>query len=111
MMRLNLVLLLGVLLSALYLVNVQYESRRLYSELDRAQSQAHRLEAEKERLQVEKRAQATSARVEKLARSQLQMRAATPAVTTYVSYVNGTVASAASSAAVAPANAASGGQP
>ncbi|MDO8374454.1 MAG: cell division protein FtsL, partial [Polaromonas sp.] len=60
MMRLNLVLLLGVLLSALYLVNVQYESRRLYSELDRAQSQAYRLEAENERLQVEKRAQATS---------------------------------------------------
>jgi cell division protein FtsL len=43
MMRLNLVLLLGVLLSALYLVNVQYESRRVYSELDRAKSQALKL--------------------------------------------------------------------
>lgn len=86
MMRLNLVLLLGVVLSALYLVNVQYESRRLYSELDRAKAQAHRLETENERLQVEKRAQATSARVEGLARSRLQMRAATPAITTYVTY-------------------------
>ena len=86
MMRLNLVLLLGVVLSGLYLVNVQYESRSLYSALDRAKSQAHRLAAENERLQVEKRAQATSARVERLAKSQLQMRAATPAITTYVAY-------------------------
>lgn len=96
MTRLNLVLLLGLLLSALYLVNVQYQSRRLYSELDRAQSQALRLAAENERLQVEKRAQATSARVEGLARSRLQMRAATPAVTTYVTLDNGAVAPAAS---------------
>ncbi|MGB4360166.1 MAG: cell division protein FtsL [Rhodoferax sp.] len=86
MTRLNLVLLLGVLLSALYLVNVQYESRRVYSELDRAKSQALKLATENERLQVEKRAQATSARVESLARSKLQMRAATPAVTAYVTY-------------------------
>ena len=43
MTRLNLVLLLGVLLSALYLVNVQYESRRLYSALDRAKSEARKL--------------------------------------------------------------------
>lgn len=84
MMRLNLVLVLGVVLSALYLVNVQYESRRLYSDLDRAKSHAHRLATENERLQVEKRAQATSARVERLAKSALQMRAATPAITTYV---------------------------
>ncbi len=106
MMRLNLVLLLGLLLSALYLVNVQYQSRRVYSELDRAQSQAHRLAAENEALQVEKRAQATSARVESLARSKLQMRAATPAVTTYVTYDNGAAAPAASAT-----SAASGGQP
>ena len=84
MMRLNLVLLLGVLLSALYLVNVQYESRRLYSALDLARSQAHKLAVENEQLQVEKRAQSTSARIESLARVRLQMRAANPAITTYV---------------------------
>lgn len=86
MMRLNLVLLLGVVLSALYLVNVQYESRRLYSALDRAQSEARKLAQENERLQVEKRAQATSARVESLARIRLAMRPVTPGITTYVSY-------------------------
>ena len=80
MTRLNLVLLLGVVLSALYLVNVQYDSRRLYSALDRARSEARKLAIENERLQVEKRAQATSARVEALAKSSLAMRAANPAI-------------------------------
>ena len=46
MMRLNLVLLLAVLASAVYLVNVQYESRRVFTELDRARSEARRLETE-----------------------------------------------------------------
>ena len=111
MMRLNLILLLGVLLSALYLVDVQYQSRRLYSELDRAKSQALKLATENERLQVEKRAQATSARVESLARSKLQMRAATPAVTTYVSYANQAVVPEAVPATDHPASAANGRMP
>ena len=86
MTRLNLVLLLAVLVSSLYLVSVQYESRRLFSDLDKAHSAAHRIEADNERLQVEKRAQATPLRVEKLAKEQLQMRTVTPAITHYVTY-------------------------
>src|ERR1035437_8757604 len=86
MTRLNLVLLLALLTSSLYLVSVQYESRRLFSDLDKERSQARQIETDKERLQVEKRAQATPLRVERLAREQLQMRPATPAVTHYVSY-------------------------
>jgi cell division protein FtsL len=42
------------------------------------------LASEDERLQVEQRAQATHLRVDRLAREQLQMRTATPAVTQYV---------------------------
>ena len=84
MTRLNLVLLLAVLASAFYVVNLQYESRRLFTELDRAKAEARRLETEHQRLQVEKRAQATPLRVEKIARTQLQMRTATPAITQYV---------------------------
>jgi cell division protein FtsL len=84
MTRLNLVLLLAVMLSALYLVRVQYDSRRLYTEIERAQNEYRKLEIEHERLQVEKRAQATPARVEKLAREQLHMKPATPAITQYV---------------------------
>ncbi len=86
MIRVNLVLLLAVLASALYLVDVQYESRRLFSDLDKARAEARRLEADKERLQVEKRAQATPLRVEQLAKTKLQMRTATPAITHYVNY-------------------------
>jgi cell division protein FtsL len=84
MIRLNLTLLVALLASALYLVQVQYESRRLYGEIEKAQNEFRKLEVEHERLQVERRAQATPARVEKLAREQLQMRPATPAVTQYV---------------------------
>lgn len=92
MTRINLVLLVAVVASALYLVRTQYESRRLFAELDRATAEARRLDSENERLQVDKRAQATPARVEKLAREQLQMRAATPAITQYVSWSGGTTA-------------------
>ena len=84
MIRLNLTLLVTLLASALYLVQVQYESRRLYAELERAHNDARKLEVEHERLQVEKRAQATPARVERLAKDQLHMKPATPAITQYV---------------------------
>jgi cell division protein FtsL len=86
MTRLNLALLLAVLASAIYLVNIQYESRRLFTELDKAQAEERRLNSELERLKVEKRSQATSARVEKLASEKLQMRLVLPAITAYVSY-------------------------
>lgn len=84
MTRLNVVLLLAVVASALYLVHMQYESRQLFVELDRAVTEARKLETEHDRLQVEKRAEATPLRVERLARSQLQMRTTTPAITLYV---------------------------
>jgi cell division protein FtsL len=84
--RLSIVLLLAVMASALYLVHVQYESRQLFTEMERATAEAHRLDVERDRLQVEKRGQATPLRVEKLARDQLQMRNTTPAITLYVPY-------------------------
>jgi cell division protein FtsL len=84
MMRLNVVMLIAVLASALYLVRTQYESRRLFTEVDKAMGEARKLQIENERLQVEKRGQATPLRVERLAKEQLQMRTATPAITQYV---------------------------
>ncbi len=86
MIRLNLVLLVAVVVSALYLVQMRYASRHLFVELDKANAEARKLVTESERLQVEKRAQATPLRVEKLARDQLQMRTTTPAITQYVTY-------------------------
>jgi cell division protein FtsL len=108
MTRLNVVLLLAVLASAIYLVHTQYESRRLFTELDRAIAEARRLETEHQRLQVEKRAQATPLRVEKIARAQLNMRTATPAITQYVSDPQG---AATATTAAAAASQPAGGQP
>ena len=86
MTRINFLLLLAVMATALYLVRIQYESRRLYVELEKAATQGQKLESENERLQVEKRAQATPLRVEKMAKERLHMRTASPAITQYVSY-------------------------
>lgn len=88
MIRFNLLLLALVIGSALYLVGVQYESRRLYAELDKANSEAHRLQVEKERLEVVKRAQATPARVERIAREKLGMHQTSVGATTYVTYTS-----------------------
>lgn len=84
MIRLNLVLLAALLLSAMVTVQVQYESRRLIAEIEKAQGEARRLDTEHEQLRVAKRAQSTSLRVERLAKEQLQMRPAGPAITQYV---------------------------
>ena len=88
MTRLNVVLLLAIMGSALYLVHTQYESRRVYVELEKAVAKNRQLTAENERLHVEKRAQATPLRVENLARTGLQMRTVTPAITQYVDSKN-----------------------
>jgi len=82
--RLNVVLLLLLIASSLYLVRVSYESRRLFAELDKAQSDERALDNDSERLKTELRSQATPLRVERTARDRLAMRAATPAVTYYV---------------------------
>ena len=102
MARLNILLLLAVLASALYLVRTQYESRRLYVELEKATAEARKIEMDNERLQVEKRAQATPLKVEKLAKERLQMRTVTPAITQYVTYKDAPAAAATTTTA-APA--------
>ena len=91
MMRLSLFLLVAVLGSALYLVHVRYESRRIYVELEKALAESRKMATDQDRLQVEKRAQATPLRVEKLARDRLQMRTVTPAITQYVTYAGGSL--------------------
>ena len=84
MTRLNVVLLVMLLASSVYLVRVSYESRRLFAELDRGRADERTLANEQQRLLAEKQAQATPLRVEKMARDKLAMRNATPAVTLYV---------------------------
>ena len=86
MTRVNLLLLLALVASAVYLVRVSYDARRLYAAVDRAQAQERQLETEFEQLKAEKQAQATPSRVEKAAREKLGMRNATPAITQYVTH-------------------------
>jgi len=82
--RFNVLLLIVLLASSVYLVNVSYESRRLFAALDKAQGEERSLENESERLKTDLRSQATPLRVERTARERLAMRTATPAVTQYV---------------------------
>ena len=86
MTRLNVLLLVALIFSSLYLVRVSHDSRRLFAELDRARTEERLLDSEHERLRSEKQSQATPLRVEKTARDKLAMRSATPAVTQYVTY-------------------------
>lgn len=84
MTRINILMLVALLVSSIYLVRVSYESRRLFAALDKAQSEERALDADNERLKTELRTQATPLRVERTARDRLAMRTATPAVTQYV---------------------------
>jgi cell division protein FtsL len=84
MAKLNLLLIVALLGSALLLVKTAYESRQLFAALDAARVEKKQLDAEFKRVDAEAQAQGTHLRVERTARERLQMRTATPAVTAYV---------------------------
>ncbi|HRC37320.1 MAG: cell division protein FtsL [Rubrivivax sp.] len=84
MTKLDVILLAMLLASSLLAVNNAYESRRVFSELDRARQVQVQLDAEFKRLDAERQAQGTHLLVEKAAREKLKMRTASPAVTAYV---------------------------
>ena len=84
MSRLNLLLLLVLIISSLFLIRSAYDARRLFADIHKAEVEAMRLDGEYKRLEAERQAQATSLRVERTAREKLQMGTVTPAVTMYV---------------------------
>jgi cell division protein FtsL len=100
--RLNILLLMAVIASALLLVKTAYESRSLFTNIHRADVEALRLAGEHKRLEAERQLQATNLRVDRTARERLQMRTASPAVTMYESRP---------ALPAAPASAAPGGRP
>jgi cell division protein FtsL len=113
MSRLNLLLLLVLIISSLFLIRSAYDARRLFADIHKAEVEAMRLDGEYKRLEAERQAQATSLRVERTAREKLQMRTVTPAVTMYVvdpaaANAAGIVSPAAASAVYTPAMSASG---
>lgn len=86
MTRLNIALLIALMVSALYVVHLQYQSRSLYSAMERARTDAARIAVEHEQLVVQRREQATTARVQQLALKQLGMVNAHPGITEYVQW-------------------------
>ena len=100
MTRINLVLLLLVIASALVMVKSAYDSRRLFNEIYRAEQEAKHLAGEHQRLEADRQLQATNLRVERTARERLKMATVTPAITMYEGKP---AASPASAALIAPA--------
>ena len=84
MTRVSMLLLVATVVSALWLVHSHYESRRMFMDLESARKEAKRIAVDHDRMEVERRAQATPLRVEQIARQQLNMRTASPAITQYV---------------------------
>ena len=82
--RFGMLLTVLVVASALSLVNAQYEARRLFIELERAQSAARQLDIEWSQLQLDQSTLGKHARIEASARSDLGMVPVTPARTQYL---------------------------
>jgi cell division protein FtsL len=80
-LRLNVLLLLALMVSAVLMVRQSYEGRRLFADLERAKNEGRKLEADLHRLRAEREGEATNLRVDQLARERLQMRPITPALT------------------------------
>jgi cell division protein FtsL len=75
MVRLNIVLLFVVLVSALGVVTSQHRARKLFQAMDAEQERARQLEVEFGQLQLELSTWATSPRIESIAREKLRMQA------------------------------------
>lgn len=82
--RITLLLTAALVLCALSLVNAQYEARRLFIELERAQAAARQLEIEWAQLQLDQSTLVKHARIESHARQDLNMIMVTPERTQYL---------------------------
>ncbi|RJG05042.1 cell division protein FtsL [Noviherbaspirillum cavernae] len=82
--RINFVLTVFLVACALSLVNAQYQSRRLFIELERAQAAARQLDIDWAQLQLDQSTLGKHARIEDNARRDLKMAAVTPARTQYL---------------------------
>ena len=74
MLKLEFLLLVFVVASAIGLVSSQHQARKLVTELEREQIRAQQLEVEWGQLQLEQSTWASHARLEKIARERLNMR-------------------------------------
>lgn len=86
--RVNFLFAVALVLCALAVVNAQYQARRLFIELERAQSTARQLDIEWAQLQLEQSTLGKHARIEATARRDLNMVGVTPARTQYLTLGN-----------------------
>ena len=82
--RLSMLLTTLLACSALSLINAQYQARRLFIEIERAQTVTRQLEVEWSQLQLDQSTLGKHARIEANARRDLNMVPLTPARTQYI---------------------------
>lgn len=82
--KINLVLAALLVGCALSLVNAQYQARHLFIELERAQARARQLDIDWAQLQLDQSKLGKHARIEEIARRDLNMTPLTPNRTQYL---------------------------
>jgi cell division protein FtsL len=89
MSRFNIVLLIVVLCCALSVINGTNQQRRLFVQLERAQSDERQLQMDYAQLQYEQSALSKTSRIEQLATDTLKMRPITSGSTQYLTLAPG----------------------
>lgn len=87
MIRVALVLALLLMISAISLVTVRFQTRELFVQSERLKAEARDLDAEWRRLQLARAELARNARIDELARTDLHLVPVTPARTIYLQEV------------------------
>lgn len=83
--RLNLFLGILLVISALSLINAQYQARRLFIEIERAQTLSQQYQVEWTQLKLDQSTYGKHARIEAVASKELGMSHVTPDRTQYLS--------------------------
>jgi cell division protein FtsL len=82
--KVNLILVAVLVGCALSLVNAQYRARHLFIDLEAMQQQARQLDIDWAQLQLDQSTLGKNARIEQIARTDLNMTPLTPARTQYL---------------------------
>jgi cell division protein FtsL len=82
--KINIVLATLLVTCALSLVNSQYQARNLFIELGKLEQQARQLDIDWAQLQLDQSTLGKNARIEQIARTDLNMTPLTPARTQYL---------------------------
>ena len=82
--KLNLLLAAVLVACGLSLVNAQYQARNLFIALGKLDNQAHQLQIDYSQLQLDQSTLGKNARIEQIARTELNMAPLTPARTQYL---------------------------